>query len=669
MEALIRRLRERKLVQWALAYVAASFAGLQILGIVADSLEWPRAAMRWGLSVVLLGFLVTLVLAWYHGERGAQRVSGAELSILAALLLASGVGVALLRPRGAAALPPVAAPVFSDSLRIKTLAVLPFVSLSDSSVNANFADGIHDELLMQLSRIADLQVISRASVMRYRNSTQPLRQIARELGVGSIVEGSVQRAGGRVRIEVHLVDARTDRHLWAQSYTRGAEDVFAVETDVATQIAQAMEARLTEREQAAIGRPPTASAEANGLYLRGYEYLNTPDVQSMDTEAAERLFERAVTVDPRFAAAWGGLAFAYELHANVLAWGRKPGAQALTARSRAAAEHALRLDRDVADAHIALGLQAETQRDFRGALREFEVAREAHPSSGEAWGGIAAELQHLGRWDEAVAACRKAVELDPRSKSNLAQLSALYATLWRYPEAIRSAEHLAAIAPESGWLPGQIAWLRLMEDGDTGRYRRTIEALPVRDAGHGTRMQMYENERNFAAALREIVLLPQFLDTEGVIPKSLESGDVLRMAGDTVAARIAYDSARAALEPATRANPLEPQTHRALSWAYAGLGRKADAIREARRALEARRETDDALEGPGYSMWLAVVYAWFGEKDAAFRLLDHLVTVPGGPTAVDLRIIRGVDPLRADPRFPRLMARAETEQRQGRWSH
>jgi len=662
MEALIRRLKERKLVQWALAYAAAAFAVVQAFDIVANRFHWPEGVVRWCILILLFGFAVTLVLAWYHGERGQQRVSGAELSILAALLLVAGATVALVRAHGAPARV-AAVPAAADSLPVKTLAVLPFANLSDSSVNANFADGIHDELLMQLSRIADLQVISRASVMQYRGSTKPLRQIARELGVGSIVEGSVQRSGGQTRIVVQLLDARTDRHLWAQSYTRDVKDVFAVETDVATQVAQAMEARLTEEEQAAIGKRPTASAEANDVYLRGYQYLNTSELTPANAEAAERLFERAVAVDPHFAAAWGALAFAYELHAAVLDPAAKQQARVLSGQGQAAAEHALRLDPEIADAHLARGMRAESRRDFRQALREVERARDARPSSGAAWGGIAAELQHLGRWDEALAASRKSVALDPRSRSNLAQLSTIYASTRRFSEAIRVEERLTAIAPETGWLPLEIASLRLNEDGDTARYRRTIEALPLRDAGHRTRMQMYEDEGNTAAQLREIALLPEFLDSDGFTPRLLESADAHRMAGDTITAKVEYDSARRVLEHLVRANPLAPVAHRSLSWAYAGLGRKRDAISEARRTVELRRESDDAIEGPWYTTWLANVYAWTGEKDAAFRLLHHVAMVPNGPTAVDLQLARGWDPLRDDPRFPRLVAAVWAQQR------
>jgi TolB-like protein len=656
MEALIRRLKERKLVQWALAYAAASFAALQLFGIVADSLEWPKAAMRWGLAAVLLGFLVTLVLAWFHGERGQQRVSGVELSILAALLLAAGVSVALLRSRGATARV-VAVPAAVEPLRIKTLAVLPFASLSDSSVNANFADGIHDELLMQLSRIADLQVISRASVMQYRGSTKPLRQIARELGVGSIVEGSVQRAGGRMRIEVQLLDARTDRHLWAQGYTRDVKDVFAVETDVATQVAQAMEARLTEEEQAAIGKRPTGSAEANDFYLRGYEKLNSTDLQYSEIDAAERLFERAVQIDPRFAAAWGALAHAYQLHAMILTLDGRPGAQALAAQARARAEHALLLDPNVADARVALGDLAGDAKDSRGALRQYELARNAAPSSGEAWAGIAGASQSLGLWNDAVVAARKAVGLNPGTKRFLAALSHLYARTWRYPEAIQTAERYVSLWPEDGWMVGSLAGFRLLEDGDTARYRRTIEALPVRDVGHEARMQMYEDTRNPAAALREIALLPKLPDNMN----SLESAEMHRMAGDMAAASVAYDSGRVTFERAVRSRPLDPGVHVALSWAYAGLGRKADAIREARRAVELGR--GDALKEPGFSAWLAVIYARVGEKDAAFRLLDHLIAIPAGPYAVELQTAAHWDPLRSDPRFPRLVAAAHARQR------
>jgi TolB-like protein len=359
METLLRRLKQRKLVQWALAYIAAAFAMVQVCDIVANRFHWPEPVMRWGILALALGLGMTLVLAWYHGERGQQRMSGAELSVVAALLLAAGVGAGVLRGRTAPAALASTVDSARGALSPKTLAVLPFVNIGDERENAYFTDGIHEEILTALSRIGDLHVIGRTSVIQYRNTTKGLPQIARELGAGTVMEGSVQRARGRVHIEARLVDAATDRPVWTQSYDRDVADVLAVETHGALQIAVALQARMTEREQAVMAGRPTTTAEAYDLYLRARARLAESTNESV--LGAERLLERVVVLDPKFAAGWGALARAYAFHSLAASpyfpgrYGYAGSAARRAEQARSAAETALRLWPDEADGHIALG--------------------------------------------------------------------------------------------------------------------------------------------------------------------------------------------------------------------------------------------------------------------------------------------------------------------------
>jgi TolB-like protein/Flp pilus assembly protein TadD len=671
MEAFIRRLKERKLVQWALGYAAAAFALVQALDIVSNRFHWPEPVMRWSILLLLFGFAVALVLAWYHGERGQQRVSRSELIVLGVLLTAAGAAAVAFGPRAAPAALPAAGG--AGTLEPKTLAVLPFANLSGEPENAYFTDGIHEEVLTALSRIGDLHVISRTSMVQYRSTSKSLPQIARELGAGTVMEGSVRRARGRVHIEVRLVDAQTDRPIWVQAYDRDVADVFAVQREVALQIAVALQARITGREQDVIAGRPGTTVEAYDLYLRARERLAFPNAYNV--QAAERQLERAVALDPEFAPGWGALARAYVLHllngeAYVLGMQGSEGADAvLAARARSAAETAIRLWPDEAEGHVALGwYHLWSAHDAAAALGAFEQAQRVQPSSADAWNGIAQARMVLGRWGGALAAGRNSVALDPRNGLNVIVLADIYEALGRYPDAIRTLEHLLTWAPDAGGLSPRIARYRFEENGDTAAYRWVLDSLPARDVTAAVRMDLHILQRNYAAALREVTFLPE-LETSAfmVTPRSLLRGHLRSRLGDSTAARVDFDSARALLEPAVRASPDDPRLRTGLAWAYTGLGRNADAIREARRAVSLNPESRDAYLGPYYTETLASTYAGAGDHAAAFGLLRHLITVPNGVSAVDLRFNENWDPLRSDPRFASLLASAEAERRSARW--
>jgi TolB-like protein len=309
-----RRLRQRKLVQWALAYLAGAWVLLQVLGLAVESYGWSPLVMRLAFGLVALGFLVTLVLAWYHGERGQQKAGGRELLLLALLLGVGGTLVwrsSLRVPAAADAAPANGAAVEDGSpMTAKSIAVLPFESLSDDKSNAYFVSGMQDMILTSLAKLEGLKVISRTSTERYASRPENLKQVGAELGVASILEGSVQRAGDRVLINLQLIDARTDAHLWAESYERQVADVFSVEREVAGAVATALRAKLMPAQAAGMGRAPTDDPAAYDLYLRGeYEtrkfFASNNDADIKDAIAH---YERAVAADPRFALAFARLA-------------------------------------------------------------------------------------------------------------------------------------------------------------------------------------------------------------------------------------------------------------------------------------------------------------------------------------------------------------------------
>src|SRR5258705_4158612 len=274
MNEFVQRLKQRKLVQWAVAYVAAAFALIQGLDIVAQRFSWPDSIERTLIIAACIGFFLAMVLAWYHGERGAQRVTGTELLIIVLLV---SLGAFFLWRFAAGSRAPIVTSVSSVApvaITEKSIAVLPFENLSEEKQNAYFADGVQDEILTDLARIADLKVISRTSIMQYKSGiARNLREIGQQLGVAHLLEGSVQRAANRVRVNAKLIDARTDAHLWAQTYDRDLADVFAIQTEIAKTIADQLQAKLSPSEKAAIELPPTADVVAFDLYTRARTLL------------------------------------------------------------------------------------------------------------------------------------------------------------------------------------------------------------------------------------------------------------------------------------------------------------------------------------------------------------------------------------------------------------
>src|SRR6478752_3928410 len=300
MTDFLHRLKQRKLVQWAIAYVAAAFALLQGIDIVAQQFGWPEAVRRGITLALVVGFFVTLVLAWYHGERGAQRVTGTELLILA-LLLALGGGflwrfASGAREPAAKVVPAEKTTTTVSPILAKSIAVLPFENLSDDKGAAYFADGIQDEILTKLAGIADLKVISRTSTAKYKSKPEDLKTVSQQLGVATVLEGSVQKAADKVRVNVQLIDARTDSHLWAKTYDREIKDVFAVESEVAQEIADSLQAKLSPAEANTLGAVPTKNTAAYDLFLKGeYEFkLATNSLRPESFDQAVSWYQQAI---------------------------------------------------------------------------------------------------------------------------------------------------------------------------------------------------------------------------------------------------------------------------------------------------------------------------------------------------------------------------------------
>ncbi len=440
MASLLERLKQRKLFQWTLAYLAAAWLLFQGIEVLAE--PWNLSEMLQRVIHVLLGigFVVTLILAWYHGEKGRQRASGVELLILAGILVIAGAAVAALwrGPRGEAASEPpeVSSKVVSE----KSIAVLPFANLSADPENEYFSDGITETIIAHLSKIADLKVISRTSVMQYKRTDKSLPEIAAELGVATILEGSVQRAGDRVQITAQLIDAESDEHLWAEQYNRQLSDIFAIQSEVALNISLYLAAALSAEEEQQIQRIPTENFEAYNLYLLGRHWL----VRRSNFEAAIDYFEGAIEKDSTFALAYVGLADSYRVLAYWEGWDRADALQ----RGKTAAREALAIDNTLGEAYTSLAaFDHWMEWKWEEAKRNYERAIALSPGYAEAHKWYGQLLNHMGNLETGRREIQRALELDPLSPIINLDLGTVFTSLGRYDDAIRRYQRVIELAP------------------------------------------------------------------------------------------------------------------------------------------------------------------------------------------------------------------------------
>jgi serine/threonine-protein kinase len=575
------------------------------------------------------------------------------LAMAAVVVLAGAVAVGqLLRPGGAELGHPRTA-----------IAVLPFQNLSAEGPHSYFAGGLHDELLTQLSKVAALTVISRTSVMGYAGTNTPLRQIAIELGVGSIVEGSVQVVGRRLRVNVQLIDAATDAHLWAESYDRRLDDAFAIQSEIAQRVVASVGATLGGTEAEELTEAPTADAEAYRLYLQGRGYMARGGNLRPDLEAAQQLFEQALRRDSRFVLARVALS---EMH-GLMYWYRYDPSPARAARQREEAEAALRLAPDLPQAHVAMGLAHYWgQRDYRRALHEFAIALQGLPNDGQVVASIGYVHRRLGNWDEAVAAFERAVQLDPLDADLFLDLgSSTYLFMHRYGDALRAADRALILAPDlhvAAVLRG-VTYVRWLGQLDT--LRAVLSRLP-RDADLGSRgtlggerlqLLLWERQPDSLLLFLPMTRPRDFERQRSVLTASLYAGWAHQLRGDDQAALASFDSARSHLDSMLRDRPDDYRLHAARGLALAGLGRRAEAVREASWIRQTAVYRDDARDGAELAEDRARILAQTGEADAALDEIERLLATPSALSVHTLRLDPRWDPIRDHPRFRALLAR------------
>ncbi|HET6362124.1 MAG TPA: adenylate/guanylate cyclase domain-containing protein [Gemmatimonadota bacterium] len=550
------------------------------------------------------------------------------------------------------------------------LAVLPFENLSGDEETEPFVLGVHDDLLTHLSSLGTFKVISRTTVMGYEGSTKSVPEIAKELGATTVLEGGVQRSGDRIRMNVQLIDARTDEHVWAERFDRTltAGDVFAIQAEIAEEIAGALAIALTPEQKADLARAPTEDLEALDLYYQGLEHYRSRGGFGYESaRRAESTLAAAVEADPRFAAAWAALA-------QARAWQVRNGVSTDTTGAREALDRAVALAPDTRETLVAEGVYLYyAQADFAGADDRFQEALSRWPEDAELLGWRALVVRRLGRWEEALELGERAVAIDPRNPSLLSYLGETYDNLRRFDDAERAWDRVVTLSPRDGSARYWKTLLLLEGKGDPERARRFLDASadvmgPAGTAVFAAMVSFFE--RDYEAGIADLEGKPVESDAPPVAPYLLAI--LSRWAGREAESRMWADSLyrTADRQFAELESGLDPFVQRAEDVAYRGIahalaGRRADALRDARLVLELLPVSRDAVDAPRVHVLVVKCYILAGDEDAAFRLLDALAFIPAPMHPADLRRNPFYDSLRDDPRYPPLLAKLESAERSG----
>ena len=678
-------LKRRKVYRVAVAYAVAAWLLIQAASILFPTFEAPTWVMKVFVTAVILGFPIALILAWAfdltpEGIKRSEEVAPPESRtstpnrkwtaiIVAAAVLAAGLlSFQFVRTRGSTATE-LSKQTASAPPMEKSVAVLPFENLSSDKENAFFAQGIQDEIITTLSRISGLRVISRTSTANYKSAPENLSEIARQLRVSNVLEGSVQKAGDRVHINVQLIQADTDAHLWAQSYDRQLTDIFGVEGEVAKSIADSLQATLSPQEKARVETKPTTNADAYVLYLRARDYQTRPDNLLQDFKSAIDLYDQAIQLDPQFALAHARVSAtasgAYHFFEPTQRWAQKSQAEAL---------ESLRLQPNLGEGHLALGLyHYYIEGDYDAGLRELALAGKALPNDGEVGLFIAAVQRRAGHMTQALAAYQHAEQIDPRNSVMLYDVAQTYFGLRDWRIATERMDRVLALAPDSLNVKIQRAHLEFLWKGSTAPIKAALGSLPPNSDPDGivtfARWDVSLMDRDLAAADKALAScqLDKVLSQTGVaLPKSYLQACVDLIRGDVGKARTEFEAARPFMEKTVADSPQDGSRRAQLGLLYAFLGRKEDALREGKRAMELKPITHDVIAGAEVEGFYALICAHTGETDQAISRIERLLTTPFAVdyadesiTVADLRQRWEWDPLRNDPRFQKILAAPE----------
>ena len=593
-----------------------------------------------------------------RGRKLRRRRIGFAAQVVFGVLVLGGLWWWLNRtPKPAAA----STTTTADTIRAKSIAVLPLENLSDDKENAFFADGIQDDVLTSLAKIKDLKVISRTSVMSYRNkAARNLREIGKELGVASVLEGSVRRVGNRVLVNVQLIDTANDQHIWAERYDRTLTDSITLQGELASEIAGALRATLTAEEKARVEAKLTDNPDAYVAYLKGREMQLRPETSRENFRSAESFYKEAIALDPKFVLARARLSLVQALLYEYFEWGNS----ARLAEARANAEEALRLDPNSAEAHSSLARCAQNANDSTTTRRELDTAVRLEPNDASLLMTAAVTQWGMGWNNEAVANFKRATELGPRDAKTFFSYGSLLKELDREAESRAALDQALLLAPESVYFRLARAGAEICWTGDTKRARAILVSLPVGQDPDGRVTSAYCTlaiyERNFPEALRLLQAysgdtLP-WVDSGGFgaqDTKIFNEAIVRLYAGDFPRAYECFDAERWKAEVDLGKDPSSSLGHAGLALLYAQMAWKKSATAEAARALELGPPTDMVAKRWFYFN-LARAYTWAGEPDSAFKQIEVFRSLPSDYKVNNFRLDPVWDPIRKDPRFQKL---------------
>jgi TolB-like protein/Tfp pilus assembly protein PilF len=660
MTSFFEELQRRKVYRVAAAYIVAAGFLIQIASAAFPAWELPNWSLRVVIVLLLIGFPVALVLAWAYDitpqgiqgtpTRGTHRRRNLILLIALAVIVSASAGFFLL-PRAV-----------RDKID-KSVAVLPFQNLSSDPDNAYFADGIQEEVLTRLTKIGDLKVISRTSTQGYKSEAGNLAEIAKQLGVGNILEGSVQKAGNQVRVNVHLINVQTGSQLWAETYDRKLSDIFSVETEIAKGIAESLQAKLTGREERALAAKPTNNPQAYDAYLRGLAFEARSNYSSDALFKAIEFYDLAVRLDPNFALAWGRLSFAHAL----LYSNRRDTTAARRDAAKEALEQAQKLQPNTPETLLFTGYyQYWLLHDYGMAKATFGRVSKMLPGNSEVLYALAAIARSEGQWDESIAYWERGLALNPRNTALLTEVAFTYAALRQFPKAEKLYDRALDIFPNELSLMALKASIYQAEGNLQEAARLLVQVNAQTDSDVAVRIKLAQMrlERN-----PEGIRLAQDREARLQFASGIEKGTkqlgfalAQRVAGDAASERAAAEQARSTLEPLKKDQPDNAFVAAALAVAYAMLDEKDSALYEAQRAITLLPSNKDRLSGPAFEENLALVQMIVGENDRAIATLTGLLQTPYGgwlysPTPITpalLRLDSIWDPLRTDPAFQKL---------------
>ena len=652
--------KRRKVYRVAVAYIIVAGGIIQIASAVFPAWELPNWSQRLVIVLLLSGFPIALILAWAFDVTpqgikttptiavpGAHRRRNVIMLVATGVIISAAAGFFLL-PRAVA------------RKLDKSIAVLPFENLSDDKENAFFADGMQDDILTNLSKIGELKVISRTSVMGYRGKTANVREIGKQLGVSNILEGSVRRSGNKVRVNVQLIDANSDEHIWASDYDRDVTDVFAIQTDLAQKITDALQAKLSPAEKSRLERKPTENGEAYLAFVQAHNLQDAmEDLEKL--KQSEQLYERAIQLDPMFALA---IARYSQLESWIVHIFERTTERREKARSLA--QRALQLQPDLPEAHLAMGFSLYYgDNDFEAALKEFEIAQRDLPNEAEGYFALGAIQRRLGKWPESTANLEKAASLNPKDSWVFQNLAFNYQMLRNFDAANRTIDRGLKVNPGGLGLWEIKSKLAVAEKGDLSVSEQAFQAvksMPMTNEEKlriaGARADVFLLERKYQEGLREAESLSDAVLAG--IPAALCAkyylvGFARKALHDEAGARTALLKAKELLEAQLKQSPDSPDLRIQLAKVLAYLGEKDAALNEAQRATEILPESKDAFGGPDITAGVAEVCGIVGENGRAIELLDGLLGRPSPLTVPLLKLSPAWDPLRSDPRFQALL--------------